>query len=939
MLVLEFGYDAATRKLSTITQHAENKPVGGTTGDDNALELHFTITDTAGILAGAAISCAFDVLVATSKRNKLFHPELALTNISETDPSKKKTVVPGYIMDAAIYTILPIQLHIRSGAADNYSDYFSINKLELNIKDNVDVYTGVEYRPPVKDLMKAFVDAKVNVIDMTMDFTTAAGVIKAVDINGIGRRESQYEVETEAGLLELVNAVSGDTALVTGKKQWWVLYREDTAEGEAPSADEWHDIGAVLDIGGKQDKITIAGDGLTLTTDNKLSLDPATKGSNLENSAGKVGGVSIGDRLSITTAGELSADVQYRYLGPYENTEKLKEIENPDHNTIYLVRNEANDEDDEKEVKGIYDEYIWVMDSDNKYHFEKLGGSDSDKMVYQGKPIGDERGKTRPLLMGHTTADSIEDCTDVAYYTAETDDTEKDHIISANPSTGTIYAASFYGNAHTATTATHANTAGRADSAAEADHAETANSATNATNAGHADLADTATSAGSAATAGIADKATKINTTSAIGTEKVPIYIKEDGSISSCSEIISFPGNRPIQLDWNGGVTVATVAGEAIEISLPEDADKATAQKNVTKAGSSKSNRGILLSVKGVDEGDDQIGSVYFTKSITASDDGAMTAAKIDVPEITSHAIELKSIKKQSTVSNKDIIIDPSIILRREKVVEGTGTGEFEIGGHIQVAKLTVSGDATISSTVTADTVKAEEAVFDMAKISSLDAISTKAKALDLSKNVGTYTSPVYFAATGLPSMCETPSSLYSKDSESVWFVNKGVTTNDMLTKIVPISSAAGLVLKSTNTPGVLEWGTGGGGGTTDYSALSNKPTINNVELSGNKSSADLAIAGIDHTHSQYLTADSGLNADKLNGTVPPACYTDTKNTAGATQVPSGSDKLYIICALAQNDNIQTYTHDNLFVDAAGNLHIGGKKVVTGLEVGNEEES
>lgn len=34
----------------------------------------------------------------------------------------------------------------------------------------------------------------------------------------------------------------------------------------------------------------------------------------------------------------------------------------------------------------------------------------------------------------------------------------------------------------------------------------------------------------------------------------------------------------------------------------------------------------------------------------------------------------------------------------------------------------------------------------------------------------------------------------------------------------------------------------GGSSGTTDYSALSNKPKINNVELSGNKSLADLGI-------------------------------------------------------------------------------------------------
>ena len=37
-----------------------------------------------------------------------------------------------------------------------------------------------------------------------------------------------------------------------------------------------------------------------------------------------------------------------------------------------------------------------------------------------------------------------------------------------------------------------------------------------------------------------------------------------------------------------------------------------------------------------------------------------------------------------------------------------------------------------------------------------------------------------------------------------------------------------------------------GGGGTSDYTDLENKPQINSVELSGNKSLHDLGIAGED---------------------------------------------------------------------------------------------
>lgn len=40
----------------------------------------------------------------------------------------------------------------------------------------------------------------------------------------------------------------------------------------------------------------------------------------------------------------------------------------------------------------------------------------------------------------------------------------------------------------------------------------------------------------------------------------------------------------------------------------------------------------------------------------------------------------------------------------------------------------------------------------------------------------------------------------------------------------------------------VIEAGGGGGGGTTNYNLLQNKPSINGVTLSGNKTSADLSI-------------------------------------------------------------------------------------------------
>ncbi len=54
----------------------------------------------------------------------------------------------------------------------------------------------------------------------------------------------------------------------------------------------------------------------------------------------------------------------------------------------------------------------------------------------------------------------------------------------------------------------------------------------------------------------------------------------------------------------------------------------------------------------------------------------------------------------------------------------------------------------------------------------------------------------------------------------------------------------------------------GGGGGTTDYNQLTNKPTINGVELSGDKTSTDYGLQG----NGQGTTYDSGDEEVVISG-------------------------------------------------------------------------
>ena len=110
---------------------------------------------------------------------------------------------------------------------------------------------------------------------------------------------------------------------------------------------------------------------------------------------------------------------------------------------------------------------------------------------------------------------------------------------------------------------------------------------------------------------------------------------------------------------------------------------------------------------------------------------------------------------------------------------------------------------------------------------------------------------------------------------------------------------------------GNMEIQTGGGSGTSDYTQLSNKPKINNVELSGNKTTSDLGI--IIPTKTSDLTNDSGfINAE----TEPAFNASPAKNiTNGDITNWNGKQDL-----LQSGINIMTINHNNIL--GSGNLQL-----------------
>lgn len=121
--------------------------------------------------------------------------------------------------------------------------------------------------------------------------------------------------------------------------------------------------------------------------------------------------------------------------------------------------------------------------------------------------------------------------------------------------------------------------------------------------------------------------------------------------------------------------------------------------------------------------------------------------------------------------------------------------------------------------------------------------------------------------------------------------------TGDLITGPSPIETTA--LVQTDDGPQLCvktySVGGGGGGGSSDYNDLSNKPHINGVTLSGNKSSADLHLQGATSivtltTASTELATNTIYNGGELASvtltlpaTVPVDFIAQVEFTSGAT--------------------------------------------------------
>lgn len=84
----------------------------------------------------------------------------------------------------------------------------------------------------------------------------------------------------------------------------------------------------------------------------------------------------------------------------------------------------------------------------------------------------------------------------------------------------------------------------------------------------------------------------------------------------------------------------------------------------------------------------------------------------------------------------------------------------------------------------------------------------------------------------------------------------------------IPAGGASGYVLKKSSASDyAVEWAAeSGGGGTSDYTGLTNKPSINSVTLNGNKTAADLGLSAAvtEVTNSSTGAVSLALDAEKV---------------------------------------------------------------------------
>lgn len=130
--------------------------------------------------------------------------------------------------------------------------------------------------------------------------------------------------------------------------------------------------------------------------------------------------------------------------------------------------------------------------------------------------------------------------------------------------------------------------------------------------------------------------------------------------------------------------------------------------------------------------------------------------------------------------------------------------------------------------------------------------------------------------------------------SSSVYTANVGALFRLSLTNFTPQWA----FYSGTDYSSTAEWNVyglkvknlvnGGGGGVSDYNALSNRPQINGITLTGNKSLSDLSIASASHTHTKSDITDFPTYTLSISSGTITLTGSDGTSTSASLPIYSG---------------------------------------------------
>lgn len=461
MLIVTILYHAKSRlmEIADISSDEKGKTVA-TTGDNLGTRLQFTFDDPEDTLEGYGARVDFDVLLM-NQEGMTYKPFIMLNSEGYVD-------IPDGILSQVKCGKLPIQLVFGKAVGETDYRFNSLNQIELAVNRAINS-TNVppEDVPGVED---AVVQVDYDSEDATFTFTRLDGSLITITLSDL--HDDHFEVQTQADLITLDEAETGDTATALDTGVWYKLY------GAYDVLDNWYPMpggatmngqpvtfptfyapidsgtdGQYLESKGEnsspvwKDKVTaingsMQGSNVPTATAVKTYTD-AEVGSERTRAEGVEQGLQSSkvDKTTKVNGHALSSDVTVSKadvgLGNADNTSDLnKPVSTATQNALNQKVNKSD-----VTVPATIPTLAWGQTSslgsvDGKsFQVTMPANPDTDVKVRQSLQTGNYN---LPLLLAHdTNTTTTVDITDIVY---------RNNSIYANPSTASIYAQTFFAN-------------------------------------------------------------------------------------------------------------------------------------------------------------------------------------------------------------------------------------------------------------------------------------------------------------------------------------------------------------------------------------------------------------------------------------------------------------------------------------------------------------